>query len=83
MGQPGHHSVAVEVDSIHRRQWYAVTHLGGSYQLSRAGGDFMGANHQLLELPLALHHQVGRIPAQTLREQEPLAEDWKHHWSHW
>lgn len=61
----------------------AVTYLGSGYQLSRAGGDFMGANHQLLELPLALHDQVGRIPAKTQGELESLAADWKHHWRHW
>lgn len=50
-----------------------MTHLGGGYQLSSAGGNLMGANHQLLELPLALHHQVGCIPAKTQYMR----------WSHW
>lgn len=48
-----------------------LTHLGGGYQLSRAGGNFMRAHHQLLELPFALHHQVGRVSATTRHRLEP------------
>lgn len=41
------------------------THLGRGHELSSARGDFVRTDHQLLKLPLALHHQVGCISAQT------------------
>lgn len=49
----------------------------------------MGANHQLLKLPFALDHQVGRIPATTPHPLEPQLEPLTptgttdNHWNHW